>query len=111
MERRSTGKMLKQRRKDHPIVAALWAAVMLVSVAAAPAGAQLPANWKSDDIGTAKDYPGSIDVANGVYTIKGSGNDVWGTADGFRFTYTPLQGDGSVIARVLELPSLPGDFA
>jgi regulation of enolase protein 1 (concanavalin A-like superfamily) len=85
--------------------------VLLAAVAGGPARAQLPADWKSEDIGTAKDNPGSIDVTNGVYTIKGSGNDVWGTADGFRFTYKPLQGDGSVIARVLELPSLPSGLA
>jgi regulation of enolase protein 1 (concanavalin A-like superfamily) len=103
--------MSKQGPRARSILAALGAAAFLLIVAGSPARAQLPPNWKSEDIGTAKDYPGSIDVTNGVYTIKGSGNDVWGTADGFRFTYTPLSGDGSISARLLELPSLPGDFA
>src|SRR5262249_46892876 len=103
--------MSKQKRMTRPIVSALWATVLLAAVASGPAGAPLPGDWKGEDIGTAKDNPGSIDVTNGVYTIKGSGNDVWGTADGFRFTYKALQGDGSIIARVLELPSLPNDLA
>jgi regulation of enolase protein 1 (concanavalin A-like superfamily) len=101
--------MLKQSRKTRPILPALWAAVLLGTVISAPARAQLPANWQSEDVGTAKEHPGSVQVENGIYTIGGAGNDVWGTADGFRFTYTPLQGDGSVIARVLDLPSLPGN--
>src|SRR5262245_47366251 len=103
--------MSNQKRMARTIISTLWAAVLLVAVGGGQARAQLPADWKSEDIGTAKDNPGSIDVTNGVYTIKGSGNDVWGTADGFRFTYKALQGDGSIIARVLELPSLPNDLA
>jgi hypothetical protein len=103
--------MFKQERRAHPILAGLGAVALLLVVSVVPARAQLPQNWVSEDIGTAKDPPGSVQVQNGVYMIAGSGNDVWGTADGFRFTYTPLQGDGSIIARLLDLPSLPGNPA
>ncbi len=37
---------------------------------------------------------------NGVYTIKGSGEDIWDTSDGFRYTYATLTGDGQITARV-----------
>ena len=33
-------------------------------------------------------------------TVLASGADIWGTADEFRYTYQPLVGDGSVIAKV-----------
>jgi hypothetical protein len=103
--------MWKQGRKNQRVLRSVWAAVLLGLLAGVPARAQLPQNWVSEDIGTAKEHPGSVQVENGVFTIAGAGNDVWGTADGFRFTYAPLQGDGSVIARVLDLPSLPGNPA
>ena len=33
-------------------------------------------------------------------TVRGSGADVWGTADAFRFVYTSMTGDGSIVTRV-----------
>ncbi len=54
----------------------------------------------SQDIG-ATALPGSMSLASGVYTIKASGTDFWDTADGFRFTSQPLNGDGTVVARVV----------
>src|SRR5262249_44727708 len=104
-------KMWRQSSRTYPILTSLLAAVLVGAVTSAPACAQLLPNWLSEDIGTAKDHPGSVQVQNGVYTIAGAGNDVWGTVDGFRFPYTPLQGDGSIIAHVLDLPSLPGNPA
>ena len=43
---------------------------------------------------------GSDSAGSGSYTIKGSGTDIWGTADQFNFASTPLTGDGSIVARV-----------
>ena len=43
---------------------------------------------------------GSFSVSNGVYTVKGSGADIWGTVDAFRYGYQSLSGDGEIIARV-----------
>jgi len=34
------------------------------------------------------------------YTLVGSGNDIWNTADQFQFAYLPLNGDGSITVRV-----------
>jgi hypothetical protein len=33
--------------------------------------------------------------------LNGSGHDIWDTADGFRYVYQPLSGDGTIIARVV----------
>jgi regulation of enolase protein 1 (concanavalin A-like superfamily) len=51
------------------------------------------AQLESIDIGDAADTPGSTQIENGTYTIKGDGHDIWDTADGFRFAYTTLNGD------------------
>ncbi|MBC8461642.1 MAG: hypothetical protein H8D67_27020, partial [Deltaproteobacteria bacterium] len=59
----------------------------------------------SIDIGTAANNPGSteIDLATGTSTVIGSGHDIWGNADGFRFVYTtlPISGDFSVAVRIV----------
>ena len=39
-------------------------------------------------------------LSSGTFTVKGSGADVWGTADAFHFAYTSMTGDGTIIARV-----------
>ena len=51
------------------------------------------AELESFDIGDAANTPGSTELENGKYTITGSGNDIWGTADGCRFVYMELSGD------------------
>jgi regulation of enolase protein 1 (concanavalin A-like superfamily) len=63
------------------------------------AGQTLPAGWSSDDVGAAG-VSGSGAAAAGVFTVKGAGADVWGTADAFQFTHTTLDGDGDIVARV-----------
>jgi len=59
----------------------------------------LPAGWQSRDIGSVG-AAGSARESGGTYTIRGAGADVWGTADAFHFAYTPLSGDGTIVARV-----------
>jgi len=51
------------------------------------------------DIG-ATGVAGSSSLSGGVYTIKGSGADIWGSADAFHFVYVPISGDQQIIARV-----------
>ncbi len=53
----------------------------------------------SVDIG-AVGSAGSSSLANGVYTVRASGEDIWGTQDEFRYVYVPLNGDGEITARV-----------
>ena len=43
---------------------------------------------------------GSTSTANGVYTVRASGADIWGTQDEFRFVHAQLSGDGEITARV-----------
>jgi hypothetical protein len=72
--------------------------VALPAVAAKP-----PAPWVNKDIG-APGASGSTDVdANGVWTIKGSGDDIFNTADNFQFAYQSVKGDGSVSMRFLSM--------
>jgi hypothetical protein len=49
---------------------------------------------------------GSTSTANGVYTVNGSGDDIWGSQDEFRFVYSALNGDGEITARVNSLTAL-----
>jgi hypothetical protein len=53
----------------------------------------------SDDIG-AVGAAGSASVSNGVYTLYGSGTDIWNSSDGFHFLHTAVTGDAEIIARV-----------
>ena len=59
------------------------------------------APWVSRDIGSV----GVAGTTSGVepLTVEGSGADIWGTADAFRFVYKPWTGDGEVIARVTSI--------
>ncbi len=41
-----------------------------------------------------------IENADGSIVMNGSGHDIWDAADDFRFAYQPLNGDGSIVARV-----------
>jgi regulation of enolase protein 1 (concanavalin A-like superfamily) len=62
----------------------------------------LPAPWASRDIGAVQ-LAGSASVTNGVFTARGSGSDIWGSSDQFRFVYMPWNGDGTITARVQSL--------
>ena len=62
--------------------------------------------WESTDIGSTTPA-GSTTESVGVYTLEGSGADIWDSADAFHFAYAPLTGDGELIARV-EITDNPG---
>ncbi len=59
----------------------------------------LPSRWTSQDIG-APSIGGAACYANGTFTLKASGNDIWDIADQFHFAYTLLQGDGDFVVRI-----------
>lgn len=67
----------------------------------------LPLRWSSQDIGNPA-LPGSSCYANGVFTIKASGNDIWDVADQFHFAYAVLQSNGSLVARVSSMDGSNG---
>jgi regulation of enolase protein 1 (concanavalin A-like superfamily) len=62
----------------------------------------LPAGWQSRDIG-AVGPAGSARESEGTFTVKGSGADVWGTADAFHYAYRTLSGNGTIVARVASI--------
>ena len=64
----------------------------------------LPSSWLNRDIGTVA-LTGSATYLNGVFTVKGSGQGIAGTADGIHFVYQPLSGDGTIIAQVTSVSS------
>ena len=71
----------------------------LAIFAGVPAATPLPAPWTSADIGTVVGT-GAAGLSSGTFTVVSNGADIWGSADVFRYTYQPLVGDGSIVARV-----------
>jgi len=59
----------------------------------------LPVPWSTADIGSVG-AAGSVSFSGGVFTVNGSGADIWGAADAFRYVYQTLTGDGEIVARV-----------
>ena len=68
-------------------------------------GGTLPSPWQDLDIG-AVGAAGGASYSNGVFTVRGAGADIWNTADGFHFVYQPLDGDGSITARVVSVQNV-----
>ncbi len=58
--------------------------------------------WQRSDIGSPA-APGDASDPEGLFTITGSGNDIWNTADNFHYIYQPASGDGEIVARVLSV--------
>ena len=65
-----------------------------------PAGSALPAPWTTADVGKTA-LPGAASYKAGTFTVTGSGDDMFGSADAFRFVSQPLHGDGQIVARVV----------
>ncbi|MBI1390673.1 MAG: hypothetical protein GC154_19760 [bacterium] len=66
------------------------------------------ADWPQ--IGNAK-AAGSASFANGVYAMKGNGNDVWGNADEGFFLYTEKEGSWSISGKVKWVDTTAQDWA
>jgi regulation of enolase protein 1 (concanavalin A-like superfamily) len=58
--------------------------------------------WADQDIGDTG-ATGSTAVTNGVFSINGSGADIWGSADAFHYVYQNWSGDGAIVIRVLHV--------
>ncbi|HZR23279.1 MAG TPA: BACON domain-containing carbohydrate-binding protein [Vicinamibacterales bacterium] len=70
------------------------------------AAAVMPSGWSNQDIGAVgKAGSSSFNWTTNVWTVKGAGADIWGTADAFQYAYKPMTGDGVVIARVASVSS------
>jgi len=75
--------------------------VVLLPGLAGSARAALPAGWSSQDIGAVA-AAGSANESGGLWTIKASGADIFGTADEFHYAFmtTKLRGDCDIRVRV-----------
>jgi regulation of enolase protein 1 (concanavalin A-like superfamily) len=76
-----------------------------VTVTVAGGAPALPSPWEQRDIGSVG-AAGDASLSGSTWTIRGSGADVWGTADAFHLVYQPMTGDGSVIARVASVQNV-----
>jgi hypothetical protein len=72
------------------------------------AGTGLPSPWATADIGAVA-ASGSASQSSGAFTVVGSGADIAGTADEFRYVYQAGSGDGSVVARVASVQNTAVD--
>jgi VCBS repeat-containing protein len=70
-----------------------------LSTPASPPLPTLPSQWQTADVGAVA-QAGSASYANGVFTVRGSGANIWGTSDGFRYVYQSTSGDTQITARV-----------
>ena len=67
----------------------------------------LPWGWLDSDIGSVG-ISGSGNYVGGTFTVKGAGQQIYGTSDSFHFSYLPLAGDGTIVARVVSTQGLAG---
>jgi PKD repeat protein len=65
----------------------------------------LPSPWLNADVGNTI-LAGSASYSSGTFSVKGSGADIWGTSDAFQFVYQSLNGNGNIVARVVNQPNV-----
>ncbi|MEA3176616.1 MAG: hypothetical protein QOI59_139 [Gammaproteobacteria bacterium] len=82
---------------DAAVPANVSAPTVILSVATA---SQSSTSLTGGDVGSVG-AKGSSSVSGSTYTLKGSGVDIWGTADSFQFDSQALTGDGTITARIV----------
>ncbi len=65
----------------------------------------VPTGWQNRDIG-AVGATGRASFVSGVFSVTGSGADIWGTADEFHYTYTTASRNFEVVARVASVQNI-----
>ena len=70
-----------------------------IQASATPTVASLPSPWVTGDIGAVA-AAGSAGYSNGIFTVTGSGADIWNTADEFRYVHQPSSGNCEMRAQV-----------
>ncbi len=68
---------------------------------------KLPAGWNRKHIGLIA-KPGSAYCKNGIFTLNGSGLDIWNTNDEFQFAYIKLEGDCKISAKITSIQNTDG---
>ena len=78
---------------------------LAVSASVVRAQSALPTGWASRDVGSTG-IAGSATASSGTWTIAGSGANIWGTADEFRFAYQQVTGDVDIRVRLASFEDL-----
>ncbi|MEN6336112.1 MAG: PA14 domain-containing protein [Phycisphaerales bacterium] len=52
-----------------------------------------------------------MSISNGTISLMGAGSDIWNNADEFRYAYKTLNGDGTMIARVVTVGTGSSEWA
>ncbi len=73
------------------------------SANSAEAAINPPYPWMTREIGAGG---GSVLFSNGVFIVSGSGADIWGSSDQFRFVYIPVTGNCTIVARVVSVQNI-----
>jgi fibronectin type 3 domain-containing protein len=89
------------------VVSAMIGGAASANSAEATANLPLPNPWVSLDVGSVG-LTGSAAYSSGVFTVTGSGDDIWNTADAFRFVYVRATNNCTIIARVASLQNVDG---
>jgi hypothetical protein len=74
-----------------------------------PVNLGLPLPWQQQDLGNVG-VVGGASYSNGVFSVQGSGDDIWNNADAFHFVYQPFNGDGQISARVTSIQNTGGGW-
>jgi hypothetical protein len=73
-----------------------------VTTSAAISLGSAPPPWSNQDLGSVA-VAGSALPRPNEFVLRGSGADIWGTADAFHFLHRPLAGNGQIVVRVASL--------
>lgn len=65
----------------------------------------IPTGWSGQDVGNVQ-ATGALSVSNGIWTVTGSGADIWTTADGFQFAWHRMIGDMRLTAQVTGITNI-----
>jgi regulation of enolase protein 1 (concanavalin A-like superfamily)/dienelactone hydrolase len=66
-------------------------------------GTGLPAGWSHQDFVATG---GSAKESGGTYTLKGAGNEIWGTQDECQFAYQTVTGDCTITGKVTSIQNV-----
>ncbi len=96
-------KKILRTLKGIPASIRVGAVIALLTIAAMVAWAA-GETWFSQDVGSVGiGGSSSYDSPTDTFTVEGSGAGLGGTADAGRFTYLPLNGDGSITTKLLSV--------
>lgn len=66
--------------------------------------------WRSTDVGSPK-LTGSTAISAGTQVLTGGGDDIWGAADQFHYSYQALPADGQIVTHIGSLTGTTDGWA